>query len=89
MNKQSFVAATSGLMLLTTVPTQAASCYDLWYERNLIYARNGYCFSTDLGQRVFSEYSCWTKNPALTPSEQRRVAALKAEENRRGCKVNK
>ena len=48
MNKRSLIAATSGLMLLATMPTQAASCYDLWYERNLIYAENGYCFSTAL-----------------------------------------
>ncbi len=68
---------------------QAASCYDLWYERNLIYAENGYCFSTSLGKRAFAGYNCWTKNPALSGSEKQRVAQLRAEEKRRGCKVNK
>lgn len=68
---------------------QAASCYDLWYERNLIYAENGYCFSTSLGKRVFAGFNCWTKNPALSEWEKRRVAQLRSEEKRRGCKVNK
>lgn len=88
MKKFFLATATTSLMLLTTKPIQAASCYDLWYERNLIYAQNGYCFSTSLAQRVFSDFSCWTKNPDLSRAEQRRVSALKAEENRRGCKVN-
>jgi len=66
----------------------AGSCFDLWYERNAIFDRNGYCFSSNLGKRTFDNSDCWTKNPSLSPSEQRRVAQLKAEENRRGCKVN-
>lgn len=71
-----------------TTPLLAQSCMDLWYERNLIYAQNGYCFSTPLGQRQFADYKCWTKNPQLTRQEQRRVDAIRAEEKRRGCKVN-
>jgi hypothetical protein len=66
----------------------AASCWDLWYERNAIYADNGYCFSTSLGKRTFGNADCWTKNPELSPRETRRVAKIKAEERRRGCKVN-
>ena len=66
----------------------AASCWDLWYERNAIYDQNGYCFSTSLGQRTFDNSDCWTKNPTLSPWEQKRVAQIKAEERRRGCKVN-
>lgn len=66
----------------------AASCWDLWYERNAIYDRNGFCFSTQLGKQTFNNADCWTKNPSLSSSEQRRVGQIKAEENRRGCKVN-
>ena len=67
---------------------RAASCYDLWYARNAIFADNGYCFSTSLGRRTFGNGGCWTKNPSLSRSEQRRVAQIKAEERRRGCNVN-
>ena len=36
-------------MLFVAAPAanaQGASCDRLWYERNKIYARNGYCFQT-------------------------------------------
>lgn len=69
-------------------PASAASCWDLWYERNAIYDQNGFCFSTDLGKRTFNNADCWTKDPVLSQREQRRVAQIKAEERRRGCKVN-
>lgn len=80
---------TALLLLASGSMAQAASCYDLWYERNLIYAENGYCFSTNLGKRTFAGYECWTKKPNLSPWEQQRVAQVRAEEKRRGCKVNK
>lgn len=67
---------------------QAQSCFDLWYERNLIYAENGYCFSSSLGKRTFANYDCWTKNPDLTRSERNRVAQIQRAERRAGCKVN-
>ncbi|EIC21915.1 YARHG domain-containing protein [Thiorhodovibrio frisius] len=80
-----------GISILATsaaAPVMAQSCMDLWYQRNLIYAQNGYCFSTSLGKRQFAEYKCWTKNPDLTQQEQKRVDSIRAEERRRGCKVN-
>lgn len=77
----------TGMTALVPAAT-AASCWDLWYERNAIYNNNGYCFSTPLGQQTFDNSDCWTKTPSLSPSEQRRVARIKAEEKRRGCKVN-
>ncbi len=77
-----------GSAILFSSAAQAQSCFDLWYERNLIYAENGYCFSTSFGRHTFASFECWTSNPRLTAAEQRRVAALKAEEKRRGCKVN-
>lgn len=84
------IALASLLLALSSASiwAQGTSCYDLWYERNLIYAQNGYCFSSDLAKRVFAEYPCSTKNPQLTPLEQSRVAELRAEEKRRRCNVN-
>ena len=81
-------ASLAALVALIPAPAAAQSCYDLWYERNHIYAINGYCFSTDLGKRTFAGFTCWTKNPDLTRAEQARVDAIRAEEKRRGCKVN-
>lgn len=77
------------VMTASVVPALADSCYDLWYERNLIYAQYGYCFVTPLGRRVFADYDCWTRNPRLEPWEQQRVREIKAEERRIGCRVNR
>ena len=78
----------SPLVLGASAPARAESCYDLWYARNIIYAENGYCFKTELGKETFSGYDCWTRNPAFSRSERREVAAIKAEERSRGCRVN-
>lgn len=82
------IAAALALSALAATPAAAQSCYDLWYARNLIYAENGYCFSTDLGRRAFAGYNCWTTNPRLSRAEQAQVRAIQAQERARGCKVN-
>lgn len=75
-------------IFLPTTNALADSCYDLWYQRNLIYAENGYCFKTDLARRTFSDSSCRTDHPQFSPREQRRINQIKAEERERGCNVN-
>ena len=75
-------------VILSVQPALAASCYDLWYERNSIYDQNGFCFSTRLGRQTFDNGDCYTKNVQLSEDEQWRVDQLKEEEDRRGCHVN-
>ena len=90
MLKKSFglvIAGALGASLYSIPSANAASCYDLWYERNAIYADAGYCFKSSLGKRTFGT-ACSTHNPRLTRSEQRRVASIKKQERRKGCKVN-
>lgn len=78
-----------GCVLLAGAPAQAQSCYDLWYERNAIYDSYGYCFKTSLGQRTFDNSDCYTRNPRLSRADASRVQAIKRQERRRGCKVNR
>lgn len=80
--------AVAGTLASTPAPARAASCFDLWYARNAIFAANGYCFSTSLGRRTFGNAGCWTRNPRLTRAEQRRVARIKRQERAQGCRVN-
>jgi len=85
----STITAVTALGIIVSVqPALAASCYDLWYERNAIYDRNGYCFSTQLGQETFDNSDCYTDNAELSRREQRQVDRLKNEEDNRGCNVN-
>jgi hypothetical protein len=80
----------SGMAAIAFAGTAAAaSCYDLWYERNSIYNDNGYCFKTEMGRDTFDNSDCWTSNPSLSRSERNRVNQIVREERRRGCSVNK
>jgi YARHG domain len=80
------LAATA--LYLPTAPASAASCYDLWYRRNEVFAANGYCFKTQLGIDTFGNADCYTSTPKLTRAERREVNAIKAQEKKQGCKVN-
>ncbi|MEM9733483.1 MAG: YARHG domain-containing protein [Pseudomonadota bacterium] len=87
MNKSLFVlVALFGSFISTSA--LAATCFDLWVERNAIFKRNGYCFGTTLGKTYFGNNGCWTRNARLSASEQRRVANIKRVERSRGCRVN-
>lgn len=65
--------------------TGPASCFDLWYERNAIFAAKGYCFTTAKAREYFDTSGCTTSSPKLSAAERRRVDELKAEEGRLGC----
>lgn len=51
------------------------SCGDLWYQRNQIYARRGYCFNTERARAVFGE-SCFPPYGRLAGWEKRRVLEI-------------
>lgn len=60
------------------------SCDQLWYARNAIYARKGYCFQTDRARATFGP-GCFPPFGRLNPWEQNRVMELQAWERRNGC----
>jgi hypothetical protein len=60
------------------------SCDALWYARNAIYARNGYCFKTDRGRAAFGA-GCFPPYGAVSGGEQNRVNELQYWERQRGC----
>lgn len=80
-----------GAELIVAAPTPAAaqdpaymSCSDLWYARNRIYARNGYCFNTDRARSVFGA-GCFPPYGRLSGWEKSRVNQLQMWERRKGC----
>ncbi|MBU6526903.1 YARHG domain-containing protein [Methylocystis sp. MJC1] len=60
------------------------SCYDLWYARNAIYARNGYCFKTARARAEFG-HGCFPPYGELRGWERRRVNELQMWEAQKGC----
>ncbi len=64
------------------------SCGDLWYRRNEIFARNGYCFKTDRAIRTFGNQGCRFYVEADVPmsrAEREEVEIIRAIERRKGC----
>jgi hypothetical protein len=82
------VATAAPLTPLASAPAFAQGggrCYDLWYQRNAIYANRGYCFKTAQARSVFGP-GCFPPYGRLSPAEKRQVAWIQAQENRFGCR---
>ncbi len=90
LRKATFIGLAVGVastMLFVAPPVakaQGMSCDQLWYERNAIYARNGYCFQTARARAVFGA-GCFPPFGRLNGWEAQRVQQLQTWERRNGC----
>ncbi|MFG1299194.1 YARHG domain-containing protein [Xanthobacter sp. V3C-3] len=81
------VVVAGGLVHAQAAGAQALgelSCRALWYQRNAVYAEQGYCFKTKDAIATFGE-RCFPPYGKLTPEQQRYVEQVKAWEARKGC----
>jgi hypothetical protein len=60
------------------------SCGQLWYERNAIFAKYGYCFKTDQAISAFGR-ACFPPYGRLPPHAQNLVNEISSWERRKGC----
>ena len=74
--------------LLAAAAAADPFCDDLWFSRNQLYARAGYCFASPLGKAVFGNAGCTGTEVRLRPGEAQLVAQVKALEAETGCKVD-
>ncbi len=65
--------------------TEALTCDDLWYHRNRIFHKNGYCFGSARGINTFGNDSCFTKSPEITGRDAELLAIIKQGEKELGC----
>ena len=63
-------------------------CDDLWFSRNLVFDKVGYCFGSALGQAVFNNEGCTTTSPVLSANERAFVAWVKQTEQDWECRVD-
>ncbi|MEP2715978.1 DUF4453 domain-containing protein [Pseudophaeobacter sp.] len=84
----------AALSLVTTAilaPSLALAdefCEDLWFTRNAIMDRAGYCFGSKLGQAIFDNSDCLGKTVSLSAEDQEMVAELQALEREGDCRVD-
>lgn len=82
------VASTTALTSATPARAQGYAymgCSQLWYARNAIYARKGYCFRTARARAVFGP-RCYPPYGRLNAWEQRQVNIIINWEYRKGCR---
>lgn len=63
-------------------------CDDLWFTRNSLMDRAGYCFASRLAQAHFDNAGCLGTEVTLDPATQAAVSYLRETEVRVGCKVD-
>lgn len=62
-------------------------CDELWFTRNLVFDRAGYCFGSELGQSTFDNDGCTTSSPNLSPKDRALINAVRDIEIEWGCSV--
>lgn len=81
--------ALTALLLLAAAPALAwTACEDLWFSRNQLYDRAGYCFVSALGQAVFDNSGCTGSEVALEPGGDELVAYIREREAVLECDVD-
>ncbi len=75
-------------LILMAQPVLANGCHDLWFTRNLVMDRAGYCFGSVLGQAQFDNSDCIGKQVSLAPFWSNFVAQIQTIERTHACRVN-
>ena len=65
-------------------PYARMSCNQLWYARNDVFARNGYCFKSARGRAQFGS-NCFPPYGKLGRADQRIVDTIRDWERRKDC----
>ncbi len=81
---------------LTEAHLVHGSCRDLWFLRNLVFARHGFDFSTPATREIFDQQRWYRPDPAvhrasvqglLTPADQGNVQLIRGMERERLCRI--
>lgn len=76
-------------ILIAAFPAGALAdgCEDLWFTRNLLMDRAGYCFGSPLGEALFDNSDCIGKAVSLPKAAARLVAEIRQLERELQCSV--
>ncbi|MEM8838535.1 MAG: DUF4453 domain-containing protein [Pseudomonadota bacterium] len=74
-----------GLLALMQTARADPYCLELWFDRNAIFDRAGYCFNSSLGKTVFDNSDCISQNVQLSGEAERQVGEIRREERANGC----
>lgn len=78
-------------LVLAVMPQVALAleyCDEMWFTRNLIFDRAGYCFGSPLGQAVFDNADCRPGQVSLSPEAAAFVKVIRQSETLERCQVD-
>jgi YARHG domain-containing protein len=73
---------------VTSAQSYAATCQQLWVERNSIYKSGGYCFKTPRAIAHFGNAGCLHDSEGdvpLSAAQRRHIGSIVAEERAQAC----
>lgn len=76
------------LMSWPGVALASQGCEDVWFTRNLVMDRAGYCFSSPLGRALFDNSDCIGTAVQPDPYGMQIVQQIRALEQQHGCRVD-
>ena len=75
---------------LAPAPAKGESCETLWRQRNAVWHRHGYCFTTAKGQQLFGNAGCSRNDAqaraAMTNADRAEIDQIVAREQVLGCR---
>lgn len=76
-------------LVVLPAPLQALEyCDELWFTRNLMFHKAGYCFGSALGKEIFGNESCAPGRVTLSEGALAIVDRVRAAEANEGCQVD-
>lgn len=77
------------LFAISTIPAEARNdCDSMWFARNHVFDRAGYCFKSNLGKSTFGTQNCGGNARELTSDEKAKVALVREFEEEWSCSVD-
>lgn len=77
------------VLCVLAAPLRAATgCEDVWFTRNLIMDRAGYCFSSPLGRALFDNSDCIGTSVQPDAKSMSIVAQIRSLEAQHNCRVD-
>lgn len=83
-----FLSSLSAVLLTAASASANDYCEDLWFTRNAIMDRAGYCFGSNLGKSVFDNSDCIGKTVKISAANQRVVALIQKAEREAECRID-
>lgn len=79
------------IFVFALVGTPAAAleyCEELWFARNMMFHKAGYCFGSNLGKAVYGNFNCVGKDVSLSEEDNAFLGLVRKAEAAENCRID-